>query len=156
MFPSERAGANPVIFTATAWTQTASVITSTALEDRTIYHVLQSNEALWSIALAYSTTIEQLKLLNSLSTNDIYEGQKLLIQRPEIITATPEITVSATFGIPTSTATRPIAQTATFTVTPLPTPPTSRQTGELALGAIVSIALLAAGVGSWLGRQRNA
>lgn len=155
LLSSERAGANPVIFIATAGTQTVAVITSTPLEDGTIYHIVQSNEALWSIALAYNITVEQLKLLNGLSTNDIYEGQKLLIQKPEIITATPEITITATFGIPTSTATRPVTPTVTSTATPLPTPPTSRQTGGMALGAIVFTALLAAGVGSWLGRQRK-
>jgi LysM repeat protein len=153
LVPSKRAGANPAIFTATAETQTISVITSTPLEDGTIYHIVQFNEALWSIALAYNTTVEQLKLLNSLSTNDIYEGQKLLIQKPEIKTATREATVKATFGIPTSTATRPVTPTVMSTATSLPTPPTSRQSGGRMLGAIVFIALLAAGVGSWLSRQ---
>jgi LysM repeat protein len=152
LLPSEWAGANPAIFTATAGTQTVSVITSTPLEDGRIYHIVQFNEALWSIALAYNVTVEQLKLLNSLSTNDIYEGQKLLIQKPETKTATPEITVTVTFGIPTSTSTRPIP-TIISTATPLPTPPTSRQTGGMMLGAIIFTALLAAGVGSWLGRQ---
>lgn len=104
LVPFERTRANPAIFTATAWTQTTSVITSTPLVDGTIYRVVQFNEALWSIALAYNTPVEQLKLLNSFSTNDIYEGQKLLIQGPEIRTATPEITITATFGIPTSIA----------------------------------------------------
>ena len=153
LLPVERAGANAAIFTATAGTQTASVITNTPLVDGTIYHVVQFNEALWSIALAYNTTVEQLKLLNNLSTNDIYEGQKLLIQRPEIKTATPEMTITAAFGIPTSTATRPATPTITPTVTPLPTPPTSRQAGGMVLGAIIFTALLAAGIGSWLGRQ---
>ena len=150
---SERAGAVPAIFAAATGTQTISVITSTPMEDGTIYHIVQPNEALWSIALAYNVTVDQLKLLNSLSTNDIYEGQKLLIRKPEIIPAPPEITVTATFGIPTSTATRPVMPTVISTATPLPTPPTSRQAGGLVLGAIVFTALLAAGVGSWLGRQ---
>lgn len=153
LLPSEWAGANPAFFLTTF--TPVSVVTSTPLEDGTVYHIVQSNEALWSIALAYNVTVEQLKLLNSLSTNDIYEGQKILIQRPEIKTATPETIVTVTFGIPTSTATRLVTSTATSTVTPLPTPPTSRQTGGMALGFIVLTALLAAGVGTWLGKQRK-
>ena len=85
----------------------------------------------------------------------IFIGQKIIIQRPEVKTATPEVIATATFGIPTSTATRPVTPTVTSTVTPLPTPPTSRQTGGMALGFIVLTALLAAGVGTWLGKQRK-
>ena len=147
LFSSERAGANAVTFTP------VSVITSTPLEDGTVYHIAQSNEALWSIAIAYNITVEQLKFLNNLSTNDIFEGQKLLIQRPEIKTASPEITVTATLGIPTSTTARLVTSTATSTAAPLPAPPTSSQTGRMTLGFIVLTAFLAAGVGTWLGRQ---
>jgi LysM repeat protein len=152
LLPSEPAGANPAFFPATL--TPTSYVTNTPLEDGTVYHIVQSNETLWSIAIAYNVTVEQLKLLNSLSTNDIYEGQRLLVQKPEIKTATPEITVTATLGIPTSTVTRPVTPTVTSTVTPLPpTPPTSREAGGMALGIIVLTALLAAGVGTWLGKQ---
>ena len=147
------AGANSVVFTATPGTQTASAVTSTPLDDGTIYHIVQSNEALWSIALAYNVTVDQLKILNSLPTNNIYVGQKLLVKKPEILTATPEITITVTLGIPTSTATRPVTPTITSTATPLPTPPTSRQSGEVAFGVIVFVALLAASIGSWLGSK---
>lgn len=70
-------------------------------------------------------------------SHDIYENQKLLIEKPEIKTATPEIKATATLGIPTSTATQFVASTATSTITPLPTPPTSRQTWGMVLGVIV-------------------
>jgi len=136
-------------------TQEIPILTNTPLDDGTIYHMVQANEALWSIALAYDTTVEQLKLLNSLSTDDIYEGQKILIRRPVVQTATPEIIVTATFGIPTSTVTRPVTSTVTSTNTPMPIPPTSRQTGGVVLGAIIAAALLAAGIGSWLGRRNK-
>ena len=131
------------------------VVTSTAMDDGTVYHVVQAKEALWNIALAYQISVEQLKSLNGLPSNDIYEGQKLLIQRPKKATATPKVVITATFGIPTSTATVPVTPMNTPTSTPLPTPPTSRRTGEIAVGAIVLTALIAAAVGSLLGRQKK-
>jgi LysM repeat protein len=136
-------------------TQPVAVVLSTPLDDGTVYHLVQANEALWSIALSYNTGIEDLKLLNGLSTNDIYEGQKLLIRKPEVSTVTPTIGVTATFGIPTSTATHPVTPTVTATFTPLPVPPTSRQSGGMAVGIIVLVALIAAGIGAWLGAKKS-
>lgn len=144
-----------VTITPLSGTQPAAVTISTPLEDGTVYHVVQANEALWSIALAYNTTIEDLKLLNRLSSNDIYEGQKLLIRKAEVRTATPTIMVTATFGIPTSTATHPVTPTVTSTATPLPVPPTSRKSGAMVVGIIILVALIAAGVGAWLGSRKK-
>ena len=137
-------------------TQPVAVTISTPLEDGTVYHVVQANEALWSIALGYNTTIDDLKLLNRLSTNDIFEGQKLLIRKPEVKTVTPTIMVTATFGIPTSTATHPVTPTVTSTATPLPAPPTSRKSGGIVVGVIILVALIAAGAGAWLGSKKSA
>ena len=145
---------SPVIATSTVGTQFANVIVSTALENGEVYHVVQLKEALWSIALAYNTTIEQIKSLNGLASDEIFAGQKLLIQKPVTDTPTPTVVVSATFGIPTSTITQPVPPTVTSTATPLPIPPASRQKGGIAVGVIVLIALLAAGIGSWLGRKK--
>lgn len=137
-------------------TQSAPVITSTALVDGDVYHIVQADQALWSIALAYNTTIEQLKLLNSLSTDEIFIGQKLLVQKPETPTPTPSQVITATFGIPTSTPTKPPIPTATFTPTPPPVPPASFQSAQLVVGAIILAALFAAALGAWLGRKRPA
>ena len=140
--------------TATLGTQPAFVVTSTALENGTVYHIVQSNEALWSIALAYDLTVEELKRLNQLTSDDIFIGQKLLIRKIDQSTATLESTITVTLGIPTSTATRPVTPTATFTPTPVPTPPSSRIGGGMVAGSIVAAALLAAALGAWLGRRR--
>ncbi len=157
---SSNAPASPpsVIFTSppgTPGTQIAPVITSTPVEDGTVYHVVQSNEALWSIALAYGLTIEDLKQLNRLSSDDIFIGQKLLISQTDPDTPTPEVIITATFGIPTSTATKPVTPTRTFTPTPLPVPPASSQHGGMIVGGIIGVALLAAGLGAWLGRRKS-
>ncbi len=148
----------PSIFTSspsTPGTGVAPVSTSTPLEDGTVYHIVQPNEALWSIALAYNLTIEELKKMNSLSSNNIFIGQKLLISKPDPSTATFEPTITVTSGIPASNPTRPVTPTATLPPTPLPTPPASRQSGGVIVGGIVVIALLSASLGAWLGRKKH-
>jgi LysM repeat protein len=132
------------------------VVTSTPKEDGSVSHEVQPGEALWSIALAYGTTVDELKQLNGLGSNDIYEGQVLLIRRKETQTAEPGTpTVTVTIGVPVSTATRRPTTTLTPTATPIPKPPATRQSGGLIAGVIVFGALLAAGVGTWLGTKRS-
>ncbi len=137
-----------------AGTQAVVVMVSTPFDNGEIYHVVQKNEALWSISIAYGTTIEQLKLLNVLTADEIFEGQTLLVKKPVPVTTTPSPVVTATFGIPTSTATIPVTLTVTSTSTPLPKAPASLQSGGMVVGVIVLIALLAAGLGSLLGRKK--
>jgi len=137
-----------------AGTQAVVVLISTPFENGEIYHVVQKNEGLWSIAIAYDTTIEDLKRLNGLVTDEIFEGQTLLVGKPVPVTATSPPFVTATFGIPTSTATVPVTMTGTSTSTPLPKAPASLQNGGRVVGIIVLIALLAAGLGSLLGRNK--
>jgi uncharacterized protein YkwD len=128
--------------------------TNTVTEDGTVYHIVQPNEALWSIALAYETTIAELKRLNRLVTDDIYEGQRLVISRQEVETPTPQPSITVTLGIPTSTATFPVTPSSTPTSTPIPTPPASRERGGQIVGGIVLVAIIAAGLGAWLGRRK--
>jgi len=130
------------------------IITSTPLENGEIYHVVQLHEALWSIAIAYNTTVDSLKLLNGLSTDEIFEGQKLLVFKPVPDTATPTKANTATMGIPTSTPTHPVTPTMTSTPTPIPTPPASFQNGAATIGTITLVALIAAALGAWLGRKK--
>jgi len=141
----------------TSGTPSSLIAISTALEDGSVFHIVQKDEGLWGIALAYDTTIEQLQALNGLATDEIFIGQRLLIQKPDVKTMTPtvEIVSTATFGIPTSTATRPVTPTVTSTSTPLPVAPTSRRSGGLIVGGIVLAALVAAALGAWLGRNRK-
>jgi LysM repeat protein len=148
-------GEKPIVAANTTGTQSAPVITSTPLENGEVYHIVQSKEALWSIALAYNTTIEQLKFLNGLATDEIFIGQKLLVIKPEPPTATPSPMVTATFGIPTATSTRPVIPTVTSTSTPVPTPPKSPQSAESAVGIIVLVALIASGLVAWLSRKKS-
>ncbi|MEW6402040.1 MAG: CAP domain-containing protein [Chloroflexota bacterium] len=135
-----------------------SVVTSTPKDDGSLYHEVLPGEALWSIALAYNTTVDQLKQLNRLGSNEIYEGQVLLIRSDtsETVTATSDApTMTVTIGVPLSTATRPATATGTATATPVPTPPATLQGGGLVVGIILIGALTAAGIGTWLGTKKS-
>lgn len=130
-------------------------IPNTPLPGGEIYHDVRKNEALWSIALLYGTTIAELKLLNGLATDEIFEGQRLVIRRASTETPTPSpIPVTATLGLVTSTATLPVTPTITQTPTPLPTPPTTLERGGAVVGSITLIALIAAGLLAFLGKRK--
>lgn len=145
------------VATGTMGTGTALVgVVNTPQANGEIFHIVQKDEALWSIALAYDTTIEELKRLNNLASDAIFEGQRLLIRRAA--TETPTATaapVTATLGIPTSTSTQPAPPTETPTQTPVPAAPVSAQRSGAAVGVIVLTALLAAGLGAFLGRKKE-
>ena len=148
----------PVVGTSTPTLPPNAIITSTPLVDGSIYHIVQPKEALWNIALAYSISVDDIKRLNRLTTNDILEGQKILIYKPKAgptTTPTTGVTFTATFGIPTSTATQPVTPTVTTTATPLPLPPAASRGGAGVVALIVLVALSAAGIGSWLTSKKS-
>jgi LysM repeat protein len=81
------------------------VQTVTPYPDGSIIHVVQPNEALWSIAIAYGTTIQSIRDLNKLSASSvIIPGQKLVIRPAGSITPPP-----------LSTGTLPVTQVLTAT-----------------------------------------
>lgn len=88
------------------------VLRSTARPDGDVIHKVRYGQTLWSIAIAYGTTINNIRALNNLAANTtIYEGQVLLVQQgatqPPTVTSTPRpsptlpATVTATFAFPT-------------------------------------------------------
>jgi len=101
----------------------APVITSTPDYDGNIYHVVQNGQTLYTIATFYNVGFETIKELNSLTSNDIYVGDKLLISKKPTPTIT--LTRTATVMIPTRTPTQtavPTTPRPTRTVTPTPNP----------------------------------
>jgi len=58
-----------------------AVKVSTAQPDGNLYHEVQYGQSLWSIAIAYHTTIKDIQLLNNLSGTTIREGQRLLVRK---------------------------------------------------------------------------
>jgi len=152
----EATTAIPTLATGTAPASALTGIPNTPLPNGEIYHDVRKNEALWSIALLYGTTIAELKLLNGLATDEIFEGQRLVIRRASTETPTPSpVPATVTLGLVTSTATLPVTPTVTQTSTPLPTPPATLESGGMIVGGITVTALIAAGLAAFLGGRRK-
>jgi len=82
----------------------------TALPNGDVVHVVQYGQTLWSIAIAYHTTINQIQTLNNLTSIVIIDGQKLLVVK------------GATQPVPTSNSTGTPAATPVAFDTPTPQP----------------------------------
>jgi LysM repeat protein len=99
------------------------VVTATPNSDGDTYHVVLYGQSLFAISTWYGVTVEKIKELNSLTSDAIYEGQKLLIS----IKPTPTITPTRTATVPQPTRTltstkAPPTLAPTITVTPTPKP----------------------------------
>ena len=128
---------------------------STPNDSGSIYHEVQFGQTLWSIAIAYETTVEQLKKANNLQGIDIFEGQKLLIKLVSTPTATEDQIekATATIGLLTSTATK--IEAATITPTPMPAAPVSTQVSGTIVFVIIASALIFAGLGTWVSMRKQ-
>jgi hypothetical protein len=123
-----------------------------------IIHEVKSGQSLWQIAIAYGVKIDELRKLNQLPTAYVINpGDKLLVKK--VGTSTPEpLTPTATAVQPTKAAPLTPAQpTASPTEIPTVTPvPSGSRDGSSAgaVGAIIVVALVAAGLVAWAGRSR--
>jgi LysM repeat protein len=110
------------------------VIQNTARPDGDVVHQVRYGQSLWSIAITYGTTIEQIRRLNNLGdSNTVYEKQVLLVQKGATQPAPPTVgsiqttatifsTSSPSIPSPTTTLTEVTAETATqptYLATPL-------------------------------------
>jgi uncharacterized protein YkwD len=131
------------------------VVPNTPKPDGSISHLVQPGETLWSIAIAYRTTIAQLKALNNLADEMIYPGNTLIVARAPS-TQTPSATSTET---PIPTATPFVFRTATSppapTATPAPAAPVTDGSGAVVVGIIVVAALIVAGGMTAAGARRN-
>lgn len=124
------------------------VAQSTARPDGDVLHEVQYGQTLWSIAIAYGTTIEQLQRWNNLGASTIlYEKQLLLVQKgatqpAAIPTQIATVVVSeSSFSTPGPTATHTAIPTGTASQ------PTGRS-GSIVAILIISVSLLVAGMGA--------
>jgi hypothetical protein len=121
-----------------------------------VIHEVRYGQTLWSIAIAYNTTILQIRNLNDLPSTDIYSDQKLLIRR----VSTPTITVSPAAGPETiDTPNLMLTPLTPPTQTPAPAPlfPGSNPKKDnlaLIVGSLAA-ALCLAGFGFWANRRRT-
>jgi len=132
---------------------------STARPDGDVVHTVQYGQSLWSIAVTYNTTINQIRAWNNLGeTTEIYDGQILLVQKGATQPPPPTSTFRATVTIP-ATPTDPV-QFPTATIQPTSTGTIGTETGEKRLpspgvwvGVIIVIALAAGVFGIWISKR---
>ena len=94
------------------------VAMSTARPDGDVVHEVKYGQTLWSIAIEYGTTIEQIKRLNNLSDDTVVPGWNLLVKKgaTQPVPATPTFISNPQFQVATPTlAWTPVP---TFTSTP--------------------------------------
>ena len=98
---SSGGGVASTIPTTAVTAQVAPVRVATPDAEGRIIHVVKDLESLWGIAVAYETTIDQIKAVNGLKNDVIFTGQELVIQAG--YTPTPSPTATLTPRPPTRT-----------------------------------------------------
>jgi len=92
------------------------VARTTALADGSVYHEVKYGQSLWSIAIAYGTTINNIQQLNHLTGTSIRTGQHLLVLKSATQPAPREASVTQTVAIAFSKLSTPtMPPTATTT-----------------------------------------
>jgi uncharacterized protein YkwD len=137
---------------------------ATARADGTVLHRVQYGQTLWSIAIAYGTTINSIRALNNLGDDPtVYEGQVLVVQRGATQPAPPSATAS---GPPTLTPTASLDSEGDHhvelvaVVSPsITAPPAEGAPGGPSLGMGLGILLFAivmgCGTAAWLVRKQK-
>lgn len=131
------------------------VALNTPFPNGRVYHEVLYGQTLWSIAVAYGTTIKQIQGLNNLGeSTTVYEGQTLLV-RTDATQVVPSVT-----GTISQDISMPVEQT----VTPSPTSTLTAATPQnfekergstLGVVAIIFTALLLAGVFAVMARKKE-
>lgn len=128
---------------------------STSLPTGSVYHEVRYGQTLWSIAIAYHTTIKQIQGLNNLGeSTTVYEGQILLVQTG----ATQPVST----GQVTDTPSPSVHSLATSTLAPTNSPEVKMQTTPrnekgttLGVVVIALAALFLAGVFAMMTRKKQ-
>jgi LysM repeat protein len=110
-------GSDPGVLDMSQYVQ--PVVLSTARPDGDVVHEVKYGQSLWSIAIAYSTRINEIQRLNNISDSTIYTGEILLVvkgatQPPPPPSETPAHTATQ-FPSPTLTSTKSPNPTIEFT-----------------------------------------
>ena len=138
------------------------VTLNTPRPDGNVYHKVQYGQSLWSIAIAYGTTIKSIQALNNLGEDStVYQGQELLVVTGATQAAAPALEVTATTQ---STATFAPTSTSAPTSTPqqvtlTPTTEAASETSSkpassrVLIVVLIVAAFVGAGMAVWLIRD---
>ena len=131
------------------------VVLNTPFPNGRVYHEVLYGQTLWSIAVAYETTIKQIQALNNLGEDTtVYEGQTLLVHTDATQPA-PSVFVTTTRGVDL-----PVVQTGTPSPTPISlttTPQSFQEQPGSAFGvvAIIVSALFLAAVFAVMAQKKD-
>jgi LysM repeat protein len=133
---------------------------STADANGNVYHQVQYGQTLWSIAIAYGTTIKNIQALNNLGEDlTIYQGQKLLVLQgvpPAVSTAEPTATIQPThtsIAISTSIPSTPTQIVVTPTIENIEANSSTSTNSRLLVILLIVAAFVGAGMAVWLIRD---
>lgn len=126
------------------------VALSTARPDGDVIHEVMYGQTLWSIAIQYGTTIEQIKRLNNLTDNTVVQGWKLLVHKgatqPAPVTVLPPATEAATYQIPTPTQVNTMTPTQDTSAISFQMDVFVRQNSTVVAALLISFSVLVAGI----------
>lgn len=136
---------------------------STADAQGRVFHKVQYGQTLWSIAIAYGTTIKNIQALNNLGEDlVIYQGQDLLVLQnvpPPLSTVGPTATIQLTntliatvTSIPTSVSTQIVI---TSTLENVDAEISNPSNSRLLVILLIIAAFVGAGMAAWLIRDPN-
>ena len=127
-----------------------------------VFHKVQYGQTLWSIAIAYGTTIKNIQALNNLGEDlVIYQSQDLLVLQGATQSAPPTAEVTATLQttattMPTSTVSAtltPIQVSITSTIENIEANASSPADSRLLVILLIVAAFVGAGIAVWLIRD---
>jgi uncharacterized protein YkwD len=126
------------------------VAMSTARPDGDVIHEVQYGQTLWSIAIQYSTTIEQIKRFNNLTSDVVVPGWTLLIQKgatqPVPLIMAPTATVPLKQDALTPTPQWTSMATAKATMPPTGAGQFMRQSSIMVVAFVISFSMLVAAI----------
>jgi uncharacterized protein YkwD len=136
------------------------VTVSTPRPDGTVIHKVQYGQSLWSIAIAYGTTIKSIQALNGMGENQtVYQGQELLVMTGATQAAAAPATTTA---LPTETIPPATVESITATEAPVILTPTVSEdqspqedggSSRLFVVILIVAAFVGAGMAVWLIRE---
>lgn len=135
---------------------------STARPDGDVIHKVQYGQSLWSIAIAYGTTIRNIQALNNLGEDLIvYQGQDLLVlkvatqpaQSTSEITTTPLFTETVMSTTTLTVTSTPLQLSATPAMDDIEQSTSSPASSRILVVVLIIAAFVGAGMAVWLIRD---
>lgn len=131
------------------------VVLNTPFPNGRVYHEVLYGQTLWSIAIAYGTTIKQIQGLNNLGDDTtLYEGQTLLVRTDATQIAPTNVFASPQLATGTSTFT-PITPLTPAVSTGTPGTFSGTETSAFSVAAIGIAALILAAVFALMARKKE-